>query len=745
MAKKQRAALICRVSTPQQIKLGLESQVAVLKRRAIKDGYEVPDSLIFQEQISGLDAKKDIRKSLKDLMDAVEEKKVDVCYTYELTRISRDPYNLVERVKWFSDRMIPMYIYDAELWTLDRKTKEEVEETTEYIFGAATYGKVEAKKMKMRTMRARNEVAKEGLYVGHLSDGYCVVETERGKEIRIDEDRRKVIERIFDLYVKGNSISKITEILNTEGVPTASKYRFNSPKFKGYQETFHRKGSEVPLSRIDAKWQYAVVSQYLRNKWYVGERQYNKATYYIEPIIKAEQWSVVSAMLQENNVSFRSKKESTTHTYLLSRLIYCGKCGKRMYGHYTGLNNHYYCSSLDESVKCGLKGVNKENIEAAVAIAVKKKGSFDIIGGKEGVVGGFFKLSPQEEKKIKEEIKTNNTLIDEYDKKSDELDRNYAEAVKQTVLHANDKKRVAIYESMIRDIEDERANIDNKKLRLTQKNILNSKKLNAKSNVDKILQRLVEENNLSTLKELFLSVIEKVIVYNLTNIINVIRVRFIDGQYEDFIYSYPLMKQRIIIITNGLVQYDEKENALKCKEAPCVLTYGKDISYDDFIKMPADKKKKEYGVEGKDYFVIPTEIVSAKEIIRCLRNDDAVAIPFERLELLSDKGKEQNAKYKLWRKKYNTGLPTCVPYVVKDETYKGISIQRKHLYNRKNKIKMHKKLSVEEKEMRMAEIDKELALLKAKVRYMNREEAVREYRKNKDTVVAPPTILDDQE
>ena len=85
MAKKQRAALICRVSTPRQIKLGLESQVAVLKRCAIQDGYEVPDSLIFQEQISGLDAKKPIRKSLQDLMDAVEEHKVDVCYTYELT------------------------------------------------------------------------------------------------------------------------------------------------------------------------------------------------------------------------------------------------------------------------------------------------------------------------------------------------------------------------------------------------------------------------------------------------------------------------------------------------------------------------------------------------------------------------------------------------------------------------------------------------------------------------------------
>lgn len=87
--------------------------------------------------------------------------------------------------------------------------KKSLEETTSYVFGAATYGKVEAKKMKMRTMRARNEVAKEGLYVGHLADGYCVVQTERGKEIKVDEDRIKVIKRIFDLYTQGYTIDRI--------------------------------------------------------------------------------------------------------------------------------------------------------------------------------------------------------------------------------------------------------------------------------------------------------------------------------------------------------------------------------------------------------------------------------------------------------------------------------------------------------------------------------------------------------
>lgn len=689
MAKKQRAALICRVSTPQQIKLGLESQVAVLKKRAIKDGYEVPNELIFQEQISGLDAKKPIRKSLQDLMDAVEEHKVDVCYTFELTRISRDPYNLVERVKWFTDRQIPMYIYDAEMWTLDRETKEEIEETTSYVFGAATYGKVEIRKMKERTMRGRNEVAKEGMYVGHLSDGYCVVKTERGKEIRVDEDREEVIHKIFDLYTQGNTIDRIAEYLNTNNIPSANSYRLNSPKFKGYQETYRRKGSVVPIKRVGIKWQGSTISNYLHNKWYMGERTYNKQTYYIEPIISTEQWRVVSAMLERNAISFRSKKESTKHPYLLSGLLFCGNCGRRMYGHFTGLYNHYYCSSVEEGVKCGLRGVSKENIEAAVALVVKQKGGLDVVERKEGVVSNFFKVSPKEEKRLKEEIKTNNKLIAEYEKKSDELDKNYAEAVKQTVKHADDKNRVAVYESMIAEIEDEKINLNNKKYRLTQQNILNTKKLNVGSNADKILTKLMDERNLATLRELFVTVIEKVHVFNLTPSIDVIIINFVDGTREYFLYSYRLMKQKIKIFTHSMFYYDVRDNVLRFNDSHAIL--------------------------------------DAKELIK----KDPLLIPFERLEELTDRAKEQDAKYKELRKKYNTGLPTCVPYVVKDETYEEISLKKKHLYNRKYKIKKHKKLTSEEKKQRLAEIDKELALLSAKVKYMNREEAVKEYRKQK--------------
>jgi len=737
MAKKQRSALICRVSTPQQLKLGLESQVAVLKRRAIMDGYEVPDELIFQEQISGLDAKKPIRKSLQDLMDAVENHKVDVAYTYELTRISRDPYNLVERVKWFTDRKIPLYIYDAEMWTLDRETKEEIEETTEYIFGAATYGKVEAKKIRLRMTRARNEVAKEGLYVGHLSDGYRVVETERGKEIKIDDDRKPVIKRIFTMYEDGNPIDRIAEILNLENVPTASKYRLHSPLFKGYQATYHKKATDVPIERDNTKWQGAVVAQYLKNKWYIGERQYNKQTYDIDPIISREQWNVVSAMLTENRLSFRSKRESKQHTYLLSRLLFCGVCGQRLYGHYTGLNNHYYCSTIEEGRKCGLRGVNKENIEALVTLAIKKRGVLDMYNGMQGDIGNFFNLSPREEKKLKEDTRINKLQIDEIDKKIEKIDESIKESARQIVSYANDKEMQSIYVNLLNELKAEKVSLNSKKYKLTQKNILNSKRINAKSNIDKIITRVLEEKNLETLRELFLAVIDKVYLYNLTPSIDVIRIMFSDGRTEDYVYAYRLMQQRTISLYDAfnvynLVYYDADNNRLKCKRGKGVIVGTTYESYEDYSRMSTSEKQK-LGIEGVDYMVLNDEVVPPKEFVKfCRDNRLSVAHSFERLEELTDEAKEKDARYKEWRKKYNTGLPTSVPYLVKDENYDEIAKKRKHLYNRKNKIKMHKKLTEEEKKKKMRAIDEELALLKAKLKYLNREEAVKEYRKRQE-------------
>lgn len=720
MAKKERAALICRVSTAQQIELGLESQVACLKEKAINDGYEVPDDLIFQEQISGLDANKDIRQSLKDLMTAVENHKVDVVYTYELTRISRDPYNLVERVKWFSVRKIPMYIYDAELWTLNRKTKEEIEETTNYVFGAATYGKVEAKKIKKRTMRARNELAKGGWYVGHLSDGYLAKQEGVHKKIVIDDERKKVIIRIFDLFINGKSTDEIAQILNNEDIPTTNRYRLHS-RFFNYNELYRKGGIEY--ARDNVKWQGALIGQILSNEWYIGVRSYNGDPYEIPRIISDEVWQKAVEMRALRSAQFRTHRNKRKHNYLLANYFFCGKCGRKMYGHTTGQNNHYFCSSYEEGKKCGLRGVCKENIEAIVCEVIKMRAIGFLISQKKDVSSDFFKLNPQDanivKKKIEElkkAIKGEENAIQNIQSRRMELYSMMADGKdKNTIekLLAQDEKKQVEHEKTINKLL---SGIDNAQQRLR-----------AGQNVDKIITSIEKTNDFQTLRQLMERTINRIEINNVDNSISIIRILYLNDKEDLCIYSYPLLKNKFISLHFALPEVLPIHIDVATKS---IIIEKGSIAFDkesiDFAEFDEDKDNDLTWYNGQ--IPIRDFVLNARKVIHFpyLYNYDRTLFEED-----DDRKSAQIAKYKEWRKKYNTNLPSCVPYVVRDGNYEEYLEQRKHLYNRKYKVKKNKRLTDEQKTEELERIDHALSLLRAKVKYLSRDEAVSNYKKTK--------------
>ena len=120
---------------------------------------------------------------------------------------------------------------------------------------------------------------------------------------------------------------------------------------------------------------------------------------------------------------------------------------------------------------------------------------------------------------------------------------------------------------------------------------------------------------------------------------------------------------------------------------------------------------------------IRTFTIGCKDTFLCHSFDPTPFIENdERREIQAKREKEYQASR-------NNGLPTTLPYVVRDGNYEEYVKQRKHLYNRRYKIKKHKRLSIEEKQKRLEEISRQLALLRAKVKYLNREESVKEHNK----------------
>jgi hypothetical protein len=183
--------------------------------------------------------------------------------------------------------------------------------------------------------------------MGYKKDNYGGLE--------INKKQAKIIKRIFDMYINGESTEKIANQLNTEQVPT---YR-------------------------NKKWTSGVINGILKNEKYKGDCRLNKFycpspnkkvrnngevdSYYIEDnhpaIVTRETWDKANKIIAERSAS--RKTADYTKRYLLSGLLICPHCGstlRRKKVHNDRIE--WWCSkSIREGVKA-CKGIHIKDEDA---------------------------------------------------------------------------------------------------------------------------------------------------------------------------------------------------------------------------------------------------------------------------------------------------------------------------------------------------------------------------------------------
>ncbi|WP_291300157.1 recombinase family protein [Desulfosporosinus sp. BICA1-9] len=90
-----RVWIYCRVANPDDMALKFQQEQMVEYAR--KQGWEVVS--ITAEQGSGLDFN---RKGLKEVMEVVEAKQIDIVLAKSICRIGRDVYKTMECVEWMN-------------------------------------------------------------------------------------------------------------------------------------------------------------------------------------------------------------------------------------------------------------------------------------------------------------------------------------------------------------------------------------------------------------------------------------------------------------------------------------------------------------------------------------------------------------------------------------------------------------------------------------------------------------------
>jgi len=725
MAKKI-AAILARVSRPTQ---NLDSQVNDLLKIAKKMGYTVPDEFIFGEKISGM--KTGFRASHENLLNALDQNKnrIEAVFIWEITRLSRGVYDFAKELDQINERKVPVYFFDMNIWTWDFKENCVSNENCDQLIGASLYGRAEWNRIKNRTKRGRDAVAEKGLYVGHLADGYIVVKENGEKHIRVDCERAKVIDKIFMLFINGKSTDEIADILNAKRIPTTAHYRYLSDKFN-YSKTYRKRNSDIEYDRTNTEWSGGSISTIVSNTWYVGKRFYNKKEYPIDPIITEDVWEKAKQLREERKINFRTKRESKKHHYLLSNLVVCGKCGKKFYGHFTGKNNHYFCSSVEYGTKCGTIGINKENFEAIVCSIVLARALYKTLSGEDDATSDFFKTSEKEKITIKQEIENKQAIIDDLEK--DKMNKQSARE-KYYELYVEQDGDKELLKKRLDKNEEEQSEINNKIETYLAEVMLLKKRLNAAENVKSIVSSIRTMNDIAELRELLKATVKEITVHTVDKSINYVEITYIDDKQDNFIYSFKILKHDFltkdvytpeVIETsetteeNGRLQFDPEKKVLLIPEGYALrfntITQPKSHTIKPLYKHEIDFRSFIYGcLFDKDYQTFKLSFDPTNFI-----EDD------ERREIQAKKEKEYQAKRR-------SGLPTTLPFVVRDENYENYITHRKKLYNRRYKIKKHKRMSQEEKKRQLDEIDVALARLRQRIKLIPREEQLRRYKEGK--------------
>jgi len=267
--------------------------------------------------------------------------------------------------------------YDVELWVPEVGGRvdpgSDAHELVMSLYGGMSKG--ERNRIKVRVRSAmRDQAHREGRFLGGRPPyGYQLVDAgphpnpakaadgKRLHRLALDPIAAPVVERIFTEYIGGLGLYAIAEGLTRDGIPSPSghdpsrnrhraasrgawgksaiKAILANPRYTGRQVWNRQRRDEVLLDVHDVALGHQSVMRWNDPSewvWSAGPAH--------EAIIDAETFSAVEAIRAAGaHRPTETKRRTTQRRYLLSGLVSCGVCGRRMQGQPNHGRTYYRC------------------------------------------------------------------------------------------------------------------------------------------------------------------------------------------------------------------------------------------------------------------------------------------------------------------------------------------------------------------------------------------------------------------
>ena len=350
MENKIKCYTYIRVSTEMQVDgYSLDAQRDRLKKYADYQGIE-----IVREYCDAGKSGKSItgRPEFTNMVNDIVSQRDDVSYVlvFKLSRFGRNAADVLNSLQKIQD-------YGVNLICVEDGIDSSKESGKLTITVLSAVAEIERDNILVQTMEGRKQKAREGKWNGGIAPyGYQL--DSRKAMLTVDEDEAKIVKKIFNLYAYSDmGIATISDYLNNNGFIKNKNREFETVTF-----------SPVYVRRI------------LDNPVYLGKITYGRFTTqkvkgtrdefkrvrskdYLEcdglhpAIIDEDTWRTVRVKREESSIRW-VKTYSLDHEHLLTGLIECPCCGKRI----RGMTNRYISKKTGKNkdtffYRCNNRGV----------------------------------------------------------------------------------------------------------------------------------------------------------------------------------------------------------------------------------------------------------------------------------------------------------------------------------------------------------------------------------------------------
>ena len=196
----------------------------------------------------------DFTRMKKEILDG----NIDIVIAKDLSRIGRHNAKTLLFIEELDKMGVTVIAINDDLDTSKEQNND--------LVGIKTwYNELYVKDISRKIRSTVQNKSKNGTWITNVPYGYVMVDYQK-REYRVDHLAAQVVQRIYEMYVKGYGYKKIAGTLTAEGIPT--------PKTR-LKQLWEEQGKTY-IGPVNDVWNTASINHIIGNDFYIGTLRTNK-------------------------------------------------------------------------------------------------------------------------------------------------------------------------------------------------------------------------------------------------------------------------------------------------------------------------------------------------------------------------------------------------------------------------------------------------------------------------------------